>query len=107
MVEFFIFLLLLLLAWLGLSETICVFVNWLLKPKCQAQKYLLIFLTKGFAEQQLLQATENLNWRGNIVANRILAYVGDIDAEEKEMLSRRFEYNKNIVFTDVVQIKGI
>ncbi len=107
MVEFFIFLLLILLSLLGLSEAICVFINWVLKPKCAASKYLVVFLKKGYAEQQLLQVTENLNWRGNIVADRIVAYLGELDGGERETLKRRFGNNKNVVFTDVLNIEGI
>ena len=107
MVEFFIFLLLILLSLLGLSEAICVFINWVLKPKCAASKYLVVFLKKGYAEQQLLQVTENLNWRGNVVADRIVAYVGELQSDERETLKLRFCNNRNVVFTDALNIKGI
>lgn len=107
MVEFFVFIVFLLLAMLGLSEAICVLINWLLRPQRKALKLLVVYLNEGFAEQQLLQVAESLNWRGGIVGDKIVAYTGDIGYEEKEAIIKRFGNNKNIVFTDFVNIQGI
>ena len=54
-----------------------------------------------------MQVAESLNWRGGIVGDKIVAYTGDICYEEKEAIIKRFGNNKNIVFTDFVNIQGI
>ncbi len=107
MVEFFIFIVFLLLALLGLSEALCMLINWLLRPEKKAEKYLVIILTANLAEQQLLQVAESLNWHGNAVADRIIACTGNIDETEKDALERRFGSNRNIIFSNDIKIKGI
>lgn len=104
MVEFFIFIILLLFALLGLSEALCILSNWLLKPNQKAQRFLLIFLTPNFAHEQLLQAVECLNWHGNTMADKILAYTGDLDEAEKNALRERFGRNKNIIFSNRINV---
>ncbi len=91
MAEFFIFICLVLLALLGLSEAIHMLFCRILKPKSQAERVLLLYLTEDGAEQQLMYALEQKRWNGCTYADKIVAVTGKLSAEVKHTCISRFK----------------
>lgn len=99
MVEIFLMLAVAFLAILGLSETMHYICIAVIKPKVKPRKVLVVYLTKRYAEEQLLSAIEEMRWHGTRYADAIIAVTADLGDEEKLLCRDRFGC-KGVFFTD-------
>ncbi len=101
MVEAFLLTVAVLLAVVGLSELVHFLCYIVLKPKTKPRTVLVTYLTEADAEQQLLSVVEEMRWQGNKYAEALVAVVGELSDEKKQICKKRFS-GKGIFFKDSI-----
>ena len=99
-----IFLFIILLSIIGISEVICFLGSLFFKPKNKPKKYLLVYLSDTCAEEQILSELFNLRWFGEKLARKIIFITDNLDAQEAKRLEKEYKSDiaefKNGVFNE-------
>ena len=103
MLEAFLLIIVALLTIVGLSEIIHMACSFVLKPKTIAQKFLVIVLTENDAENQTLEALEEMRWQGTRYAETLVAVTEKLSNETKSVCQTRF-IGRGIIFTDDIGV---
>ena len=91
MLQYIVFLILILLSVVGLCEVIYFLANLFFKPKCKPKKCVLVYLDKEYAESQILSELFNLHWFGEKMANKIVFITSGLAPDEIRRLKKEYQ----------------
>lgn len=104
MLRTILFLIIIFLSLLGLSEIIFYLGGLLFRPKVKPRKYLKVYLDASVAESQILSELFNLRWFGDRLANKIVFITENLDAEDAKRFEKEYKSDitefKNEVFNE-------
>lgn len=99
-----IFLLIILLSLLGISEVIYFFASLFFKPQAKPKKYLVVHLNDSCAEGQILSELFNIRWFGDKLAKKIVFLTDSLEENEAKRLEKEYKSDitefKNGVFNE-------